>query len=64
VLVHAMRMLGLGSTVLKGDRTANDGLGAQAGEYECQHRSDRAGYKTARDQTLLHEARSVAGEAE
>ena len=64
MLVHAVRLLGFGSTVLKSDRAAYHRFGAQAGENKRQHRGDRARKETACDQTLLHAAGSVAGKAE
>ncbi len=64
VLVHAVGILGVGAAVFKSDCAANDGLGAQAGEDERQHRADGTRQKTAPDQAFLHETRSVAGEAE
>jgi hypothetical protein len=54
MLVHAMSIFGVGSTVLVSDRTGDDRLSEQPGEQERQYRTDQAGHQAACDQTLFH----------
>ncbi len=65
VLVHTLRLRGLGAAVLVRDGAPDYRLGAQAGEHERQYGAHQTRQETARDQTLLHVGEPlVAGETE
>lgn len=64
MLVYAVSHGDIRAAVLILDCAADNGLGEDAGEQERQHRAGHPRQQTACDQTLLHVAGSVAGEAE
>jgi hypothetical protein len=63
VLVHAASVRRVGATVLIFDRAADNGLGEETGEQERQCAGDCPRQEPTYDQTPLHTADSVAGEA-